>query len=44
MFDPDQQVQSTLRRFFDTFHRAGSAWATVQAFRKEGLKFPKSVF
>ncbi len=41
MFDPDQQVQSTLRRFFDTFHRAGSAWATVQAFRKEGLKFPK---
>jgi DNA invertase Pin-like site-specific DNA recombinase len=39
--DPDQQVQSTLRRFFDTFHRAGSAWATVQAFRKEGLKFPK---
>ncbi len=41
MFDPDQQVQSTLRRFFDTFHRVGSAWATVQAFRKEGLKFPK---
>jgi len=41
MFDPDQQVQNTLRRFFDTFHRIGSAWATVQAFRKEGLKFPK---
>lgn len=39
--DPDQQVQSTLRRFFDTFDRAGSAWATVQAFGKEGLKFPK---
>ena len=41
MFDPDQQVQSTLRHFFDRFDRTGSAWATVQAFRKEGLKFPK---
>jgi DNA invertase Pin-like site-specific DNA recombinase len=39
--DPDQQVQQSLRHFFATFHRTGSAWAAVQAFRREGLKFPK---
>jgi DNA invertase Pin-like site-specific DNA recombinase len=41
MLDPDQQVQNALRRFFATFEHTGSAWATVQAFRREGLKFPK---
>jgi DNA invertase Pin-like site-specific DNA recombinase len=39
--DPDQQVQTSLRHFFATFERTGSAWATVQAFRQEKLKFPK---
>ncbi|MBI1993152.1 MAG: recombinase family protein [Deltaproteobacteria bacterium] len=39
--DPDQQVQQSLRHFFATFRRTGSAWATVQAFRRESLKFPK---
>jgi len=39
--DPDQQVQTSLRHFFATFERTGSAWATVQAFRQEQLKFPK---
>lgn len=39
--DPDQQVQQSLRVFFATFERTGSAWATVQAFRREALKFPK---
>jgi len=39
--EPDQQVQQSLRVFFATFERTGSAWATVQAFRREGLKFPK---
>jgi len=39
--DPDQQVQTSLRHFFATFARTGSAWATVQAFRQEKLKFPK---
>ena len=39
--DPDRQVQETLRHFFETFRRCGSAWSTVAAFRKEGLKFPK---
>lgn len=40
MLDPDQQVQQSLRVFFSTFERAGSARATVQSFRREGLKFP----
>lgn len=39
--DPDQQVQQSVRVFFATFERTGSAWSTVQAFRREALKFPK---
>jgi hypothetical protein len=34
-------VQQSLRVFFATFERTGSAWATVRTFRREGLKFPK---
>ena len=41
VLDPDQQVQQALRHFFNTFRRCGSAWTTVAAFRKEGLKFPR---
>ena len=41
ILDPDQQVQQSLRTFFATFERTGSAWATVQAFRRESLRFPK---
>ncbi len=41
ILDPDRQVQQSLRVFFATFERAGSARATVQAFRRDGLKFPK---
>jgi DNA invertase Pin-like site-specific DNA recombinase len=39
--DPDRQVQESIRHFFATFRRTGSAWATVQTFRRENLKFPK---
>jgi len=39
--DPDQQVQTSLRHFFATFERTDSAWATVQAFHRQKLKFPK---
>jgi DNA invertase Pin-like site-specific DNA recombinase len=39
--DPDQQVQQSLRTFFATFERTGSAWRTIQTFREKGLKFPK---
>ena len=42
MLDPDQQVQQALRLFFVTFERTGSAWATVQAFRRERWKFPSA--
>lgn len=41
VLEPDQQVRQSLRVFFDTFERTGSAWATVQTFRRQGLKFPK---
>jgi len=41
VLDPDQQVQQSLRHLFGTFARTGSAWGTVQAFRQEGLKFPR---
>jgi hypothetical protein len=34
-------VQNSLRHLFATFARTGSAWATVQAFRREGVKFPR---
>jgi hypothetical protein len=41
VLDPDQQVQQTIRVFFETFHRTGSATATVKRFREEGLSFPR---
>jgi DNA invertase Pin-like site-specific DNA recombinase len=40
VLDPDQQVQQSLRVFFATFERTGSARATVQEFGRQGLKFP----
>jgi DNA invertase Pin-like site-specific DNA recombinase len=39
--DPDRQVQETLRAFFQTFRRTGSATATVKAFRTQQLSFPR---
>ena len=39
--EPDQQVQQSLRVFFATFARTGSAWKTMQAFNEQGLKFPR---
>jgi DNA invertase Pin-like site-specific DNA recombinase len=41
VLEPDQQVRQSLHVFFQTFERAGSAWATVQSFRPQGLKFPR---
>ncbi len=41
--DPDSQVQQTLRSFFETVRRTGSATATVKAFRQQGLRFPHRV-
>jgi DNA invertase Pin-like site-specific DNA recombinase len=39
--DPDQQVQGSLRTFFQTFERTGSASATVKSFQQAGLLFPR---
>jgi DNA invertase Pin-like site-specific DNA recombinase len=39
--DPDRRVQETLRAFFQTFRRTGSATATVKAFREQQLAFPR---
>lgn len=41
LLDPDQQVQETIRAFFQTFRRTGSATATVKAFRNQQLLFPR---
>lgn len=43
VLDPDKQVQQTLRTFFETFRRTGSAMATVKEFRQQGLTFPRRV-
>jgi Recombinase/Recombinase zinc beta ribbon domain len=43
VIDPDVGVQHALRHLFTTFARTGSARATVQAFRDEGLLFPARV-
>ena len=41
VLDPDAQVRKSLALLFDTFTRTGSATATVKAFRKEGMLFPR---
>jgi DNA invertase Pin-like site-specific DNA recombinase len=43
LLDPDREVQESLRVFFETFRRTGSATATVKAFREEGLTLPHRV-
>ena len=40
VLDPDRQVQQSVRHFFATFQRTGTAFATIRALRDEGLKFP----
>jgi len=41
ILDPDKQVQESLRFFFDTFRRTGSACAVLKAFRQKQLLFPQ---
>lgn len=41
--DPDQQVQETLRLFFTTFRRTGSATGTVRAFFEGAIPFPRRI-
>jgi DNA invertase Pin-like site-specific DNA recombinase len=41
VLDPDRQVQDSLRVFFQTYQRTGSATATVRYFRNQKLLFPR---
>jgi DNA invertase Pin-like site-specific DNA recombinase len=41
--DPDQQVQESFTFLFTTFDRTGSATATMKAFRKNEVLFPRRV-
>ena len=41
--DPDKQVQESITFLFTTFERTGSATATMKAFRKNEILFPRRV-
>jgi DNA invertase Pin-like site-specific DNA recombinase len=43
VFDPDTQVQESVRLLFATFARTGALHATVKSFRQQGLLFPTRV-
>jgi DNA invertase Pin-like site-specific DNA recombinase len=43
VFDPDTQVQESVRLFFQTFHQTGAAHATIKSFRTQALLFPTRV-
>jgi DNA invertase Pin-like site-specific DNA recombinase len=43
VLDPDRQIQESVRVFFETFRRTGSALATVKAYRAQGLTFPRRI-
>jgi len=43
VFDPDTQVQESVRLLFATFARTGALHATVKFFRQQGLLFPTRV-
>jgi DNA invertase Pin-like site-specific DNA recombinase len=43
MLAADQQIQQTIRLFFEAFRRTGSATGTVRTFRERGLSFPHRV-
>ena len=40
VLDPDQQIQKSIKAFFDTFRREGTAFGSVRFFNKKGLLFP----
>lgn len=44
VFDPDQQVQDSVRLLFKTYFRTGAAHATLKYFRREGLLFPNRLW
>jgi DNA invertase Pin-like site-specific DNA recombinase len=42
--DPDISIQESVRQLFRSFHRTGSALATVKTFRDQRLKFPRRIY
>jgi DNA invertase Pin-like site-specific DNA recombinase len=40
ILDPDQQVQETIHRFFQTFRKLGSSIGVVKYFNRHGIAFP----
>jgi DNA invertase Pin-like site-specific DNA recombinase len=44
VFDPNKRVQESIRLFFKTFRRLGTAHATVREFHNQNWKFPKKIF
>ncbi|GFP34911.1 hypothetical protein HKBW3S43_00703 [Candidatus Hakubella thermalkaliphila] len=40
-FDPDEQIQGTVRLLFETFRRTGSAVQVVRHFSREGIQWPR---
>jgi len=43
ILDPDRQVQESIRLFYQTFLRLGTAMATVKLFRRQRWVFPRRV-
>jgi DNA invertase Pin-like site-specific DNA recombinase len=41
VFDPDEQIERSVRLLFETFRRTGSAERVVRHFSAEGIKFPR---
>lgn len=43
IFDPDVEVQATMRLVFETFDQTGSAMQTVKRLHEQGLLFPRRI-
>jgi DNA invertase Pin-like site-specific DNA recombinase len=41
--DPDQQVQQTIKLFFDTFTRTGTAFSACRELRQKKVQFPRKI-
>lgn len=44
ILDPDAEVRSVIRLFFETFKKTGSAYGVVREFGKQNFKFPKRAY
>lgn len=43
VLNPDEQIQNTVKLFFETFNRTGSALRTVRHFSQNNILFPRRV-